>query len=143
MQSFGEDIKNGIVTMNSVSLNMVNDEQIQLAKSIKEILSNTKPRNLNMKKEKDNIKNNAMAFLKGIEMVYNVFESGIFYYLQIIILTNQNNQNNQNNQLIIINIFHQNQIIQIYQIAHHKIIVSATQTTYYLHQQEQEEGQKY
>ena len=79
MQSFGEAIKNGIVTMNTVSLNIVNDEQIQLAKPIKEILSNTKPRNLKMKKEKDNIKNNAMAFLKGIEMVYNVFECGIFY----------------------------------------------------------------
>ena len=43
---------------------MANDEQIQLAKSIRESLSNS-----------------AMAFLKGREMVNNAFESGVFLIL--------------------------------------------------------------
>ena len=43
---------------------MLNDDQIQLAKSIMEFLSNS-----------------AMAFLKGSEMVNNAFESGIFLIL--------------------------------------------------------------
>ena len=43
---------------------MLHDEQIQLAKSIREFLSNS-----------------PMAFLKGREMVNNAFESGIFLIL--------------------------------------------------------------
>ena len=57
---------------------MVNDKQNHLGKPVREILNNTRPRNLNMKKEKDNIKSNAMVFLKGRVIVYNALESGIF-----------------------------------------------------------------
>ena len=47
MRSFGDAIRNGIIAMN-----MANVEQQQLAKKIREFASDTKPRNLNIKKRK-------------------------------------------------------------------------------------------
>lgn len=84
---------------------MVNDKQNQLGKPVREILSNTRPGNLNMKKEKDNIKNNAMVFLKGRETV------AIFLLPRGNYSEQTEQPNNQNNESIIINILHLNQII--------------------------------
>lgn len=75
-----------------------------------------------------------MALLRGKKKWYlKHLQRKFFHFLQKIILSNQNNQNNwndQNDQGITINIFHRNQIIQIHQIAHHKLMVSVTQATY-------------
>ena len=53
---------------------MANNEQL---KKIENLQANTKQRNFNMKKEK----NNAMVVLKGTENIYNAFESKIFLLL--------------------------------------------------------------
>lgn len=92
-------------------MNMVNDKQNQLGKPVREILSNTRPGNLNLKKEKDNIKNNAMVFLKGRETVCNAFEGAIFLLPRGNYSEQTEQPNNQNNESIIINILHLNQII--------------------------------
>ena len=69
IQTFDHVIKNEIIT-----INMANNEQL---KKIENLLANTKQRNFNMKKEK----NNAMVVLKGTENIYNAFESKIFLLL--------------------------------------------------------------
>ena len=43
---------------------------------MREFISNTRPRNLNMKKEKESVQNSALALLKGRKMVFNAFRSG-------------------------------------------------------------------
>ena len=70
---FGNEIRNIIIDMS-----MANDKQNQLAKHIKEFKSKTKPRNPESKKVKEDVVNSAMALLKGREMVFKAFESGIF-----------------------------------------------------------------
>ena len=69
IQTFDHVIKNEIIT-----INMPNNEQL---KKIENLQANTKQRNFNMKKEK----NNAMVVLKGTENIYNAFESKIFLLL--------------------------------------------------------------
>ena len=69
IQTFDHVIKNEIIT-----INMANNEQL---KKIENLQANTKQRNFNMKKEK----NNAMVVLKGTENIYNAFESKIFLLL--------------------------------------------------------------
>ena len=49
-----------------------------MAQKIKELKTNTKPRNCSMMKEKSEVINNATAFFKESKMVYNGFKSGIF-----------------------------------------------------------------
>ena len=57
---------------------MANDEQNYLAKYIKEFKNKTKLKNnSNLKKVKEDVINNAMAFFKGRETVLKAFESGI------------------------------------------------------------------
>ena len=48
IQSFGDVIKNGIITMH-----MTNDEQNWIANSVREFLSNTKPKKSAVKKRRD------------------------------------------------------------------------------------------
>ena len=69
IQTFDHVIKNEIIT-----INMANNEQL---KKIENLQANTKQRNFNMKKEK----NNAMVVLKGTENIYNAFESKILLLL--------------------------------------------------------------
>ena len=69
LQTFDHVIKNEIIT-----INMANNEQL---KKIENLQANTKQRNFNMKKEK----NNAMVVLKGTENIYNAFESKILLLL--------------------------------------------------------------
>ena len=59
------------------------NKQNRLAKSIIEFLNDTRPKNLNMKKEKLIIKSSPMTILKGREMVYNPFRSRIFMSSQL------------------------------------------------------------
>ena len=57
---------------------MANDEQNQLSKYIREFKSKTKPQYSESKKVKEDVLNSAMALLKGKEMVFKAFESGMF-----------------------------------------------------------------
>ena len=73
VQVFRNEIRDNIIDMR-----MVNDEQNQLSKHIKEFKSNTKPHNPESKKVKEDVVNSAMGLLKGREMVFKAFESGMF-----------------------------------------------------------------
>ena len=56
-----------------------NDEQNHLTKYIKEFKTKTKPQNKSyLKKVKEDLINSAIALLKGREMAFKAFESGIF-----------------------------------------------------------------
>ena len=73
MHTFGDDIKNGEMTIDKAT-----NEQNKLKQKIKELKRNAKPKNPKMIKEKSDVKNNAIALLKGKEMLCNGFESGMF-----------------------------------------------------------------
>ena len=70
---FGNKIRNNIINMS-----MANDEQDQLLRYINKFKSKTKPHNSESKKIKEDVLNIARALLKGREMVFKAFESGIF-----------------------------------------------------------------
>ena len=70
---FCNEIRNNIINMT-----MANDEQEQLSKHIREFKSKAKPHDSESKKIKEDVVNSAMALLKGREMVFKAFESGIF-----------------------------------------------------------------
>ena len=71
--AFDNAIKNDIITMY-----MTNNEQNQLAKSVREFKSKKRALNPNMKKEKRDMINRAVTFLKGEETMLKAFGSGIF-----------------------------------------------------------------
>ena len=73
IHAYWDYIKKGGITMDKP-----NNEQNNLAQKIREFKSNTKPKNPSIIKEKSDVKNNAMAHLKGKEMVYNNFQGKIF-----------------------------------------------------------------
>ena len=70
---FGNEIRNNIIDMS-----IANDEQDQLLRYINKFKSKTKPHNLESKKVKEGLLNNARALIKGREMIFKAFESGIF-----------------------------------------------------------------
>ena len=70
---FGNEIRNNIIDMR-----MANNEQKQLLQHIREFKSKTRPQNSESKKVKEDVLNGARALLKGREMVFKAFESGIF-----------------------------------------------------------------
>ena len=69
---FGNEIRN------IINMSMANDEQEQLSKHIREFKSKSRPQNSESKKVKEGVLNSAMAILKGREMIFKLFESGIF-----------------------------------------------------------------
>ena len=70
---FGNGIRNNIINMS-----MANDEQNQLLEHIREFKSKTTPQNSESKKVKEDLLNSVRALLKGREMVFKAFKSGIF-----------------------------------------------------------------
>ena len=68
-----------------------NDEKNYLAKYIKEFKTKTKPPYNSFKKVKEEVINSAMVLLKGREMVFKTFESGIFSKLKESGRSNQSN----------------------------------------------------
>ena len=67
---FGNEIRNNIVNMYTGNY---------LTKFVKEFKTKTKPQNnYYLKKVKDDVIKSAMGLLKGREMVFKAFESGIF-----------------------------------------------------------------
>ena len=70
---FGNEIRNNIIDMR-----IANNEQNQLLQHIREFKSKTRPQSFESKKVKEDVLNGARALLKGREMVFKAFESGIF-----------------------------------------------------------------
>ena len=83
-------------------MHAANDEQSHLAKYIKEFKIKTKPQNnSNLKKVKKDTINSAMALLRGREMVFKAFESGIFSKLkESEHSSDQNDMDNTDNTLL-------------------------------------------
>ena len=71
---FGDNIK-----INFINMNIANDEQNHLGKYIKEFKSKTRPQDSDLKRVKEDVLNTGMVLLKGREMVFKAFESGIFF----------------------------------------------------------------
>ena len=72
LRLFGNKNRNNIVNMSTT-----NDEQNQLSKHIRQFKSKRGPQNCERKKSKENLLNSGKALLKGREMVFKAFESGI------------------------------------------------------------------
>ena len=71
--AFGNEIRNNIIDLDEASY-----EQNQLLNYIKEFNKDTKPRNPELKKSKENVFNSVKALVDGREMVFKAFQSGIF-----------------------------------------------------------------
>ena len=70
---FGNEIRNNVIDMNTA-----NEEQNKLLEYISRFSGRTKPNNPESKKLKEYVLDSAKALLKGREMVFKAFESGIF-----------------------------------------------------------------
>ena len=57
---------------------MANVEQMNLTMHVKDLASKTKPRDSELKELKKEVLDSAIALLKGRDIVYNAFQSGIF-----------------------------------------------------------------
>ena len=73
IRAFDNEIGNNIIDLDEASY-----EQDQLLNRIKEFNKNTKPRNSESKKLKENVFNSVKALVDGRKMVFKAFESGIF-----------------------------------------------------------------
>ena len=90
---FGNDIKN-----NFINMSMENAEQNHLAKHTRELKSKTRPQDPNLKRVKEDILNSAMTLLKGREMVFKAFESGIFLKPKKLQQSEQSNQSSSDDK---------------------------------------------
>ena len=72
IHAFGNEIRNNIISMSMAN------EQNQLSKHIREFKSKTRPQNSESKKVKEDVLKSEKALLKGREMLFKAFESGIF-----------------------------------------------------------------
>ena len=73
IHAFSNGIRNNIINLDEASY-----EQNQLLNYIKRFNKNTKPRNPELKKIKENVFNSVKALVDGREIVFKAFESGIF-----------------------------------------------------------------
>ena len=94
IRAFGDDIRT-----NSINIYTTKIEQIYLAKYIEEFKSKTKlQHNFNFKKIKEYELNRVMALLKGREMVFKAFKSGIFAILKQSEQSEQSEQTSSNDK---------------------------------------------
>ena len=73
IRTFGNKIRNNVISMTTA-----NTEQANLLSHIEDFTKKTKPRDPILKKLKEDVLTSVLSLLKGREMVYEVFESGIF-----------------------------------------------------------------
>ena len=75
--TYVNDIRNNVI-----SLKVANLEQANLMAHIQNFVKNTKPQDPEQKKLKSDVLDNVRALVKGRELMYNTFRSGIFYRLE-------------------------------------------------------------
>ena len=75
--NYVNDIRNNVI-----SLKVANLEQANLMAHIQNFVKNTKPQDPEQKKLKSDVLDNVRALVKGRELMYNTFRSGIFYRLE-------------------------------------------------------------
>ena len=75
--TYVNDIRNNVI-----SLKVANLEQANLMAHIQNFVKNTKPQDPEQKKLKSDVLDSVRALVKGRELMYNAFRSGIFYRLE-------------------------------------------------------------
>ena len=74
IRTYGNDIRNNVVSLNI--------EQANLMAHIQNFVKNTKPQDPEQKKLKSDVLDSVRALVKGRELMYNAFRSGIFHSLK-------------------------------------------------------------
>ena len=77
IRAYGNDIRNNVT-----SLKTANFEQANLMAHIHDFVKNTKPQDPKQKKLKSDVLDSVRALVKGRELMYNAFRSGIFRRLE-------------------------------------------------------------
>ena len=77
IRTYGNDIRNNVI-----SLKAANIEQANLMAHIHDFVKNTKPKDPEQKKLKSDVLDSVRAIVKGRELMYNSFTSGIFHRLE-------------------------------------------------------------
>ena len=77
IRTYGNEIGNNVI-----SLAAANVEQATLLTHIQDFIKNTKPQDPEQKKMKSDVLNSVRALVKGRELIYNAFRSGIFHRLE-------------------------------------------------------------
>ena len=75
IRTYGNEIRNNVI-----SLAAANIEQANLLAHIQDFMKNTKPQDPEQKKS--DVLNSMRVLVKGRELIYNVFRSGIFHRLE-------------------------------------------------------------
>ena len=78
IRTYGNDIRNNVTTLKAANL-----EQTNLMAHIHDFVKNTKPQDPKQKKLKFDVLDRMRALVKGRELMYNAFRSGIFHTLEI------------------------------------------------------------
>ena len=77
IRTYGSDIRNNVI-----SLKVPNLEQANLLAHVQDFVKNTKPQDPEQKKKKSDVLNSVRVLVKGRELMYNAFRSGIFHRLE-------------------------------------------------------------
>ena len=77
IRAYGNDIRNSVTSLKAADL-----EQSNLMAHIQNFVKNTKPQDPEQKKLKSDVLDSVRALVKGRELMYNAFRSGIFHRLE-------------------------------------------------------------
>ena len=77
IRAYGSDIRNNVTSVKAANI-----EQANLMAHIHDFVKNTKPQDPKQKKLKSDVLDSVGALVKGRELMYNAFRSGIFHKLE-------------------------------------------------------------
>ena len=77
IRAYGNDIRNNVTSLKEANL-----EQANLMAHIQNFVKNTKPQDPKQKKLKSDVSDSVRVLVKGRELMYNAFRSGIFHRLE-------------------------------------------------------------
>ena len=77
IRTYGNDIRDNVTSLSAANL-----EQANLLAHVQNFVKNTKPQDPKQKKLKSDVLDSVRALVKGRELMYNPFRSGIFHRLE-------------------------------------------------------------
>ena len=77
IRTYGNYIRNNVTSLSAANL-----EQANLLARVQDLVKKTKPQDPEQKKLKSDVLNSVSALVKGRELMYNAFRSGIFHRLE-------------------------------------------------------------
>ena len=77
IRTYGNDIRNNVISLSAANL-----EQTNLLAHVQNFVKNTTPQDPEQKKLKSDVLISVRALVKGRELMYNAFRSGIFHRLE-------------------------------------------------------------